>query len=138
MNNSELVISVGELLGIPRVTLRGKMKPWYDRAVIGALSAFSEHSARSVVLDLTYLECDGPDGIVTVIRILRTSVPGTCLHVVAAAPVVSILQQANLGPGVKMYSSTDEIAERLLPEQEILTSRWIARGNEDEELPLAA
>ncbi len=138
MESSELSISVGELIGVPRVTLRGSMDGWHDQAVIGVLTGFAEQDATSLVLDIAGLAFGGPDGMTAMIIALRSVSPGMCVHVVAPAPAAATLRRAALGPSVRLYSSTDEIAEYLSPGEELLTSRWIARGTEDEEMPLAA
>lgn len=138
MIDSELVISVGELLGIPKVSLRGRMEPWHDETVIGVLSAFSEHSAAAVVLDIGNLEYAGPGGMAAMVRALRRVPIGTCLHVAAPARVAAAFRRAQFGQTIRVYSSTEEIASRIFPEEEVLTSRWIARDREDEELPFAA
>ncbi|MDH7603100.1 MAG: hypothetical protein QHI38_13250 [Armatimonadota bacterium] len=138
MQDSELVISVGELLGVPKVSLRGCMEEWHDEAVMGVLSAFSEHSAAAVVLDLESLDYAGPSGMAAMIRALRCVPVGVCMHVAAPAHVAAVFRQAQFGHAVRLYSSTNEIASRLSLDEEVLTSRWIAQEHEEHELPFAA
>ena len=138
METSELSISVGELIGVPRVTLRGCMDGWHDQAVLGVLTGFTDQDATSLVLDMAGLAFAGPDGVTAMLNALRSVGPGICVHVVASAAIDAALRHASFGPSVRLYSSTDEIAEYLSPDEELLTSRWVARGTEDEEMPLAA
>jgi len=138
MNSSELTISVGKLLGVPKVTIGGRMERWHDEAVCAIFGAFSDYSSTAVVVDIENLQYGGPDAMAAFLRALRLAPPGTCLHIAAPPSVASVLQQAGLGPAVRLYSSTNEIAANLSPEMEILTSRWVARKEEDEELPFAA
>ena len=138
MESSELSISVGELIGVPRVTLRGCMDGWHDQAVLGVLTGFADQDATSLVLDIAGLIFAGPDGVTAMVNTLRSVGPGMCVHVVASAAIAATLRRAAFGPAVRLYSSTDEIAEYLSPAEELLTSRWIARSAEDEEMPLAA
>jgi len=138
MESPELSISVGELIGVPRVTLRGCMDGWHDQAVTGILAGFQDQEATSLVLDIAGLMFAGPEGMAAMIGGLRSIGPGMCVHVVAPAAVAATLRRAAFGPSVRLYSSTDEIAQYLSPAEELLTSRWMARGTEDEQLPLAA
>lgn len=138
METPELSITVGELIGIPKVTLRGRMDGWHDQALLGVITAFGEQDVTSLVLDLGGLVFAGPEGATAMINALRSVGPGICVHVAAPASIASTLRKAVLGPSVRLYSSTDEIAEQLSVTEEFLTSRWIARDSEDEEMPLAA
>ena len=138
MQSSELSISIGELIGVPKVTLRGCMDAWHDQAVAGVLSGFQDQQATSLVLDVAGLSFPKVEAVTALITVLRSLGPRMCVHVVAASAVASTLRRAALGPGVKLYSSTDEIAQYLTPSEELLTSRWIPPGTEDEQLPIAA
>jgi anti-anti-sigma regulatory factor len=138
MENPELSISVGELIGIPRVTLRGIMDGWHDQAVLGILSGYQEEGTGSIVLDLAGLRFAGADGATAIVNVLRSIGPGMCVHVVAPPSGRNMLELAKFGPCIKLYSSTDEIAEYVSPNEELLTSRWLSAATEDEELPLAA
>ncbi len=138
MENPELSISVGELIAIPRVTLRGCMDGWHDQAVLGILSGFQEEGAASLVLDLAGLTFAGTDGATAIVNVLRSVGPGMCVHVVAPSAGANMLELARFSPCIKLYSSTDEIAEYVSPNEETLTSRWLSSATEDEELPLAA
>jgi hypothetical protein len=138
MASSELSITVGEIIGVPRVTLRGAMDGWHDQAVSGVLGGFQDQRSTSLVLDIVGLRLVGVDGLTAMINVLRAVGPSMCVHIVAPAAVAATLRQANLGPCIRLYSSTDEIAEYLSPIDELLTSRWLASGPQDEELPLAA
>ena len=138
MESSELSISVGELIGVPKVTLRGCMDAWHDQALAGVLTGFQEQHAISLVLDVAGLGFRGVEGVTALIAVLRSLGAGMCVHVVAASAVASTLRRAALGPAIRLYSSTDEIAEYLAPTEELLTSRWVPPGTEDEQLPIAA
>lgn len=138
METPELSISVGDLIGIPRVTLRGAMDSWHDQAVSGVLSAFRDQASTSMVLDIANLSFAGVGGATSMINVLRALGPEISVHVVASGSPAKILRKAELGPSVRVYSTTDEIAEYLTPAEEALTSRWLARGSDDAELPLAA
>ncbi len=138
MESPELSISVGELIGVPRVTLRGAMASWHDEAVGGVLTALRDQATTSLVLDIANLEFVGVDGASALIRVLRSIGPEMCVHVVASGAPVRILARAEFGPCIKLYSSTDEIAEYLSPSDYPLTSRWMAQEADDTQLPLAA
>jgi hypothetical protein len=138
MTSSELSISVGEIIGVPRVTLRGSMDGWHDQAVSGVLNGFRDQESTSLVLDIAGLTFAGAEGMTAMISVLRCIGPSMCVHLVAPAVVGATLRHAELGSAVRLYSSTDEIAHYLSPIDELLTSRWLAAGTQDEELPLAA
>lgn len=138
MQSPELSISVGELIGVPRVTLRGSMDGWHDQALSGVLKGFEDEGAGSLVLDMAGLLLAGVEGATSLINALRAVGPGLCVHVVACSSIRGMLERARLGPCLKLYSSTDEIAEYLGPIEDYLTSRWLAATSEDEQLPLAA
>ncbi len=61
-----------------------------------------------------------------------------CVHVVASGLSARMLQKAELNPAVRLYASTEELAEYISPSSEDLTSRWMPPGSDDQELPLAA
>lgn len=138
MESPELSISVGDLIGVPRVTLRGTMDGWHDQAVAGILASFCDQGTTSVVLDLAGLSLAGIDGATSLIRALRSLGPEIRTHIVTSGSTSAILEKALLGPCVRLYSSVDEIAEYLPGKEEFLTSRWLATQSEDTELPLAA
>lgn len=138
MENTELSISVGDLIGVPRVSLRGCMDGWHDQAVSGILTGFREQGTTSLVLDLAGLSFAGSDGATSMINVLRSVGPEVCVHVVTSGSPAAILKRADMGPCVRLYSSTDEIAEYVATSHECLTSRWMAFGVDDVELPLAA
>ncbi len=138
MESPELSITIGELIGVPKITLRGCMDGWHDQAVSGVLASFRDDGTTSLVLDLAGLRFAGVDGATAMINVLRSVGPGICVHVVTSSSCAGMLQRAKFGPCVRLYSSTDEIAECIHPEAEFLTSRWLAAGTEDHELPLAA
>lgn len=138
MESPDLSISVGDLIGVPKVTMRGVMDGWHDQAVSGVLTSFRDQGTTSLVLDLASLSFTGIDGAASLINVLRGLGPELRIHVVASAAISSILAKAALGPCVRLYSSTDEIAEYLPTRNEFLTSRWIAAKSEDGEMPLAA
>ncbi|MCE5314062.1 MAG: hypothetical protein ABFD49_07320 [Armatimonadota bacterium] len=134
----ELSITVGELLGIAKVSLSGHMGPRHDQAIQGILTGFSEQGATSLVLDMAGLTPSGIDAATGLINALRSIGPALCVHVVASGTLLTLLRNGNFGPCVKVYSSTDEIADRVSSEEECLTSRWMHQGTQDTELPLAA
>jgi len=138
MESSELSISVGELIGVPRITVRGSMDGWHDQAVSGILAGFADKDATSLVLDIAGLVFVGPEGVTAMVNALRSVGPAICVHVAASAPVAAMLRRARFGPSVRLYSSTDEIAEHLSPGEDFLTSRWMPPAQEDEEMPKAA
>lgn len=138
MANSELSISVGEIIGIPRVTLRGAMSEWHDQVISAVLGGFRDQRNTSLVLDIAGLTFAGAEGLAAMARALRSVGPCMCVHIVAQAATGATLHLAELGPSVRLYSSTDEIAHYLSPIDELLTSRWLAAGPQDEELPIAA
>jgi hypothetical protein len=138
MESPELSISVGELIGVPRVTMRGCMDGWHDQAVKGVLEGFRDQGTTSVVLDIAGMTFGGIDGATGMINALRALGPEMCVHVVASGGPRGILQRAALAPSIRLYSSTDEIAEYISSTEEFLTSRWTAQDSGDEELPLAA
>ena len=138
MESPELCISVGELLGVPKVSLSGSMHDWHDQAVLGVLAGFRDQQATSLVLDIVGLRLSGIDGAAGLISVLRSLGPGMCVHIVACGAAKAILDKAGLGPSARLYSSTDELAEYVLAQGEYLTSRWMVSGSEDAELPMAA
>lgn len=138
MESPELSISVGDLIGVPKVTLRGCMDSWHDQAVSGVLTAFRDQQATSLVLDLAGLSFAGAEGATSMVNVLRSLGPEMCVHVVASGAPATVLGRAGLGPSVRLYSSTDEIAEYLPPEEQFLTSRWLTSESQDLEMPFAA
>lgn len=138
MENPELSISVGELIGVPRVTLRGRVEGWHDQAISGILTGFRDQGTTSLVLDITSLTFAGMDGAAGMIRVLRSLGPQICVHLLASGTPRSLLSKAEIGPCIRLYSNTDEIAEHLAVDEEFYTSRWMAAVSDDTEMPLAA
>ena len=138
MESPELSISVGELIGIPRVTLRGSMDGWHDQAISGVLMSFRDQGTTSLVFDIVGLSFCGMDGASAMIKVLRSLGPQICVHVLASGAPSGILNRAELGQCIRLYSTTDEIANHLIPGEEYFTSRWTAQGTDDIEQPLAA
>ena len=138
MGNPELSITVGELQGVPRVTLGGCLESWHDELLAGVLIGFRDQGTTSLVLDISALRLSGVDSAAALVRVLRSLGPEICVHVLSASPAKKVLEKAELGPCIKLYANTDEIAESLSPEEEFLTSRWLASAAGDERLPLAA
>lgn len=138
MESPELAISVGELIGVPKVSLNGSMDGWHEQAVAGILRGFRNQGTTSIVLDLGALSFAGYNGATALVNVLRSLGPEVCVHVVSSCSSASFLTRANLGPSVKLYSSTDELAENIIPRDDSYTSRWMASKPEDYELPLAA
>lgn len=138
MECPELSISIDELIGVPKVTLRGSMDSWHDQAMSGVLMGFRDQGTSSLVLDLAGLRFVGVSGAASMVNVLRMLGPEISVHVVTSSASAAVLQKAGLGSTVRLYSSTDEIAEYLSPAAEDLTSRWVAAASEDSEIPLAA
>lgn len=138
MKHPELSISVGELLGIPRVVLRGSMDGWHDQAIKGVLEGFGDQGTMSVVLDLVGLEFAGVDGATGMINVLRSLRPGLCVHLVAAGTPRDILTRARFQPAIRIYSSTDEFAEQASVVDEYFTSRRQTLVSDGGELPTVA
>ncbi|MCE5324613.1 STAS domain-containing protein [bacterium] len=138
MANQELSITVGELLGIVKVSLNGQLSPRHDQALQGVLNGLQEQGSTSLVLDLAGLTSSGTDAATGLINVLRSLGSTTNFHVVASGALGSILSKSGFGPSVRVYSSVDDIADMFSDDEEYLTSRWMARGSQDTELPLAA
>lgn len=138
MQQTELTILVGELLGVPKVSISGTMLRSYEQAVSGILNAFKEQGTPTLILDLAGAGQGSMESMAFLLRTLRDLGPGMCVHVVAVNSVCCILRKTGLGPSVRTYCSIDEVSEKIEPEQEYLTSRWMAPGTEDTEIPLAA
>lgn len=138
MENTTLSIAVDELIGIPKVTLSGCMDSWHDQAVSGVLAGFRDRGTTSLVLDLARLSFMGVNGATSMASALRTLGPDICVHVVTSGAAGRVLQTADLGPSVRLYASTDEIADYMFPSAQDLTSRWMPPSSEDYELPMAA
>jgi len=136
MRYPELSISVGELLGVPRVALRGSMDGWHDQAIRGVLEGFGDQGITSVVLDLAELSFAGIDGATGMINVLRSLTPVMCVHVVAQGSSRDILHRAQFPPAVHLYSSTDELAQQVASTDECFTSRWRAPEFPGGELPV--
>ncbi len=138
METPTLSILIGELLGVPKVTFRGNLDGWHDEAVRGVLTAFRDEGTSSLVLDIAAINFTNTDAATGLIHVLRSLGPRICVHVLASGAPAKILDRAGLGICVRLYSSTDEIAEHVSPVADELTSRWIAPTDQDNELPLAA
>lgn len=137
MSSKELSISVGELLGVIKVSLSGQMSTSHDQAVLGILSGFKDQGVNSVVLDIAGLEISTIESATGLINVLRALGPMLYVHVVASDAVSSLLRKGGFGNCVHLYSSLDELASQV-GREEYYTSRWIAQESEDNELPLAA
>lgn len=138
MASPELSIAVDKLIGVPKVTLRGQMDGWHDQAMSGVLSGFREQGTTSLVLDIAGLDFAGVNGATSMVTVLRKLGPEMCVHVVTSDFSARMLQRAELGPAVRLYGSTDELADYISPHSEDLTSRWVAPDSGDTEMPLAA
>lgn len=138
MECTELSIAIDELIGVPKVTLRGQMDSWHDQAISGVLAGFRDQGTTSLVLDLARLSFQGVSGAASMVNALKTLGPEICVHVVTSGMSGRALQTADLGPSIRLYASTDELADYMSPSAEDLTSRWMPPGSEDTELPMAA
>ena len=138
MESQQLSIAVDNLIGVPKVTIRGQMAGWHDQAMSGVFAGFKDQGASSLVLDIAGLNFAGTTGAASMINVLRKLGPEMCVHVVASGLSAKVLERADLGPAVRLYSSTDEIADYIAPESEDLTSRWMPDSSDDTEMPLAA
>ncbi len=138
MERTELSIAIDELIGVPKVTLSGCMDSWHDQAITGILAGFRDQGTTSLVLDLGRLTFQGLHGATSIVGALKALGPEICVHVVTSNISGKVLQNAALGPSVRLYASTDEIADYMSPSAEDLTSRWMPRSSQDNELPLAA
>lgn len=138
MESPELSISIGELIGIPKITLRGNMDCQYDQAISGILVSYRDQGTTSLVLDITGLKFKSADSASAMIMVLRSLGPQICVHVLASGATAGILNKAELEPCIRAYSTTDDIANYLIPSEEYFTSRWMASGIDDIEQPLAA
>ncbi len=138
MECQQLSIAVDDLIGVPKVTVRGQMDEWYDQAVSGVFAGFHEQGASSLVLDIAGLNFAGTNGATSMINVLRKLSPEMCVHVVASKLSAKVLERADLGPAVRLYSSTDQIADNMSSGSEDLTSRWMPESTDDSEMPLAA
>lgn len=138
MSNQELSITVGELLGVVKVSLSGQLGSRQDQAIHGVLAGFQEQGSTSLVLDLANLTTSGIDAATGLINVLRSLDSTTCIHIVASGALASILRKCSFGPSVRVYSSVNDLADEFIDNEEYLTSRWMANGTQDTELPLAA
>ena len=134
----ELSIAVDELIGVPKVTLRGQMDGWHDQAMSGVFTGFRDQGTTSLVLDISGLAFAGTNGATSMVNVLRKLGPEMAVHVVASGFSAKVLQKADLGPAVRLYASTDELADYISPGSEDLTSRWMTSNSDDSEMPLAA
>ncbi|NLN77166.1 MAG: hypothetical protein GX139_12795 [Armatimonadetes bacterium] len=138
MDCAELSIAVEKLIGVPRLTLRGHMDGWHDQAMDGVLSGFRDQGTTSLVLDIAGLTFAGANGATSMVNALRKLGPEVAVHVVASGMSAKVLRTARLGSAVRLYSSTDELADYISPASEDLTSRWMPAESDDTEMPLAA
>jgi len=138
MECTKLSIAIDELIGVPKVTLSGCMDSWHDQAISGVLAGFRDRGTTSLVLDLAQLSFLGVNGATSMVSALKTLGPEICVHVVTSAMAGRVLQMADLGSSIRLYASTDEIADYMSPSTEDLTSRWMPPSSEDSELPMAA
>lgn len=138
MECTELSIAIDELIGVPKVTLSGCMDSWHDQAISGVLAGFRDQGTTSLVLDLGRLNYQGLSGATSMVSALKGLGPEICIHVVTSNLSGKMLQKADLGPSIRLYASTDEIADYMSPSAEDLTSRWMPQSAQDSELPLAA
>lgn len=111
MSYPELAISVSDILGVPRVVLRGTMDCWHDEAISGILNGFADQGSVALVLDIAELSFTGCDAAMQMVRVLRTLDPGACVHVVAKSPTMELFIKARLPQSIRLYSSTDQIAQ---------------------------
>jgi anti-anti-sigma regulatory factor len=138
MDCAELSIAVDELIGVPKLTLRGHMHGWHDQAMSGVLTGFRDLGTTSLVLDIAGLSFIGANGATSMVNVLRKLGSKMAVHVVASGFPAKVLEMAELGPAVRLYASTNELAEYISPGSEDLTSRWMAPNSDDSEMPLAA
>lgn len=107
----ELAISVSDILGVPRVVLRGTMDCWHDEAISGILNGFADQGSAAVVLDIAELSYTGCDAAMQMLRVLRTLESSACVHIVARNQTMEMLVKARLPQSIRLYSSTDQIAQ---------------------------
>lgn len=138
MQHTELSITIENFNRTPMMTVSGMMDSWHDEAVEAALSCFVERSEKRLVLDITQLAFGGADGQAALIKSLRSVPPEIDIDLVATEEFEQILQRANLGPCIKLSSNFSGLAEGAHSEERYLTSRWVPKDDDVEELPLAA
>ena len=138
MDCAELSIAVDKLIGVPKLTLRGHMDGWHDQAMSGVLTGFRDQGTTSLVLDIAGLSFIGANGATSMVNVLRQLGPEMAVHVVVRGFLAKVLEMAGLGPAVRLYTSTNELAEYISPDSEDLTSRWTLPNSDDSEMPLAA
>ena len=85
METPELSISIGELLGVPKISIRGCMSGWHDQALIGVLSGVRDNGTASIVLDMAGLTFEGAEGTASMINALRSLGSAMCVHVITSS-----------------------------------------------------
>ncbi len=135
-----MTISVSELLGVPKVTCQGQMDSWHTQSFAAVMDQCKDNGNTKVVLDIACLDFLSTDSAMAMVTTLRKVGPEMSVHIVANSSSRQVLESAGLGPYIKHYSSSDEIAEQMAVEDVYYTSRWLAAYEEmqQEELPKAA
>ena len=116
MRNHDLSIKIGELIGVPNVSMRGIINPWQDFIIGSVLAGFREKNVTTVVLDIAGLSFAEKESENAIIQTLKISSVYFNLHIATKGKFLETILNADLGDNVQAYKSTEEIARHIMAE----------------------
>lgn len=120
MANSELNITMTELLGLPVISLDGTVQETNMPAINAMICGLSDFGKNSFIFDLNRIDCNSENDLHTLAQILKSSQQYLKIHVVCSGEPRKKLREAGLDKRIHLYSTTNEIA--------ILLKRVTSRG----------
>lgn len=116
MRNRELSIKIGELIGVPNVSMRGVINPWQDFIIGSVLTGFRDKNVTTLVLDIASLSFAEKESEKAIIETLKNASIYFNIHVATKGRFLDNILKADLGENVQAYKSTDEIASHIMAE----------------------
>lgn len=138
MGYSKPNISLTTKNGSAFVTVSGTLDVYEMQSVEAQIDMLLSQGNRNINLDVSQASFLTVESISALIRTIRDYSSSVQLRIVATGTTSSILERANLGSQVGLYSSWDQVPDTICQTTEYYTSRWVPRTKTNVELPLAA
>ncbi|MFQ3550103.1 MAG: hypothetical protein SNJ70_10185 [Armatimonadota bacterium] len=116
MQDLDLCISVGELLGITRITISGCIENNRIYCIDEIISGIVDSGVNTVVLDvssLCFLEKEYEKKIIDILAFYCRKIS---IHILANKRIIRLLNKSDIKSYLNFYRSTDEISEYLISE----------------------
>ncbi len=113
MGHRELSIRIEELIGIPRVVVRGSYTRDHNGLLSCILDQLQSNGSSVLVLDLMDLRCAEAEAASGIVLVLKKSRANAGIHVVAPDNLGLLLKRGRLPVCVRLYPSLDEFVSAM-------------------------